>query len=98
MAETSWENWDIHHSPSEPAWEDWEIHTPPTELVEDDQKVPDFIANTVCEDLQIVYPAPEDPTSAPSMPPKKTKNAWRKKKKMSSPATTSPGMDETTST
>ena len=34
--EPGWENWDIHHSPSEPAWEDWELHTPPTEPVEDD--------------------------------------------------------------
>ena len=40
----------------------------------------------------------EDPTPAPSTPPKKTKKVWHKKKKMSSPATTSPGMDETTST
>ena len=38
----------------------------------------------------------EDPTPAPSMPPKKTKKAWRKKK-TSSPATTSLGTDETTS-
>ena len=90
-AEPGWENWDIHHSPSEPAWEDWEIHTPPTEPVEDDQKVPDFITNTVWEELQIVHPAP-------STPPKKTKKAWHKMKKTSSPATTSPGTDETTST
>ena len=48
-AEPSWDNWHIHHSPFEPAWEDWDIHIPPTELVEDDQKVPDFIANTVWE-------------------------------------------------
>ena len=42
----------------------------------------------------------EDPTPAPSTPPKKTKKVWRKKKKKkkSTPATTSPGMDETTST
>ena len=38
----------------------------------------------------------EDPTPAPSTPPKKTKKAWRKKK-TSSPATTSPGTDEMTS-
>jgi len=97
-AEPGWENWNIHHSPPEPAWEDWEIHTPPTEPVEDDQKVPYFITNTVWEDLQIVYPAPEDPTPAPSTPPKKTKKVWRKKKKTSSPATTSLGTDETAST
>jgi len=29
----------------------------------------------------------EDPTPAPSTPPKKTKKVWRKKKKTSSPAT-----------
>ena len=40
----------------------------------------------------------EDPTPAPSMPLKKTKKAWHKKKKTSSPTTASPGMDETTST
>ena len=40
----------------------------------------------------------EDPTPAPSTPPKKTKKVWRKKNKTSSTATTSPGMDETTST
>jgi len=41
----------------------------------------------------------KDPTPAPPTPSKKTKKVWRKKKKkMSSPATTSPGMDETTST
>ena len=39
----------------------------------------------------------EDPTPALSMPPKKTKKVWHKKK-MSSPATTSPGTDETNST
>ena len=60
--------------------------------------ISDFITNTVQEDLEIVYPTPEDPTPAPSTPPKKTKKVWRKKKKMSSPTTTSPGMDETTST
>ena len=76
-AEPGSENWDIHHSPSEPAWEDWEIHTTPTEPVEDDQKVPDFITNTIWEDLRIVYPALEDPTPAPSTPPKKTKKVWR---------------------
>ena len=97
-AEPGWKNQDVYHSPSKPAWKDWEIHTPPTELVEDDQKIPDFITNTVWEDLEIVYPTPKDPTPAPSMPPKKTKKAWRKKKKMSSPTTTSPGTDETTST
>ena len=62
-----------YHSPSKPAWEDWEIHTPPTEPVEDDQKIPDFITNTVWEDLEIVYPASEDPVPAPPTPPKKTK-------------------------
>ena len=41
---------------------------------------------------------PEDPVPAPTMPSKKNKKVWRKKKKMSSPATTSPGTDETTST
>ena len=46
----------------------------------------------------MVYPALEDPTPVPSTPPKKTKKVWRKKKKTSSPATTSPGMDEMTST
>ena len=40
----------------------------------------------------------EDPTPASSMPPKKTKKIWHKKKKMSSPATTSLGTDEMTST
>ena len=70
---------------------------PPTELVEDDQKVPDFIANTVWEDLEIVCPVPDVPIPAPSMPPKKTKKVLRKKKKISSPAATSPGADETTS-
>ena len=97
MAEPGWENQYIYHSPSEPALEDWEIHTPPTEPLEDDQKIPDFITNTVWEDLEIVYPTPEDPTPAPSMPLKKTKKAWHKKK-MSSPATASLGRDETTST
>ena len=47
---------------------------------------------------KIVYPASEDPVSAPPMPPKKTKKVWRKKNKASSTATTSPGTDETTST
>ena len=69
-----------------------------TEPVEDDQKIPDFITNTVWEDLEIVYPTSEDPVPAPPTPPKKTKKVWRKKNKMSSTATTSPGMDETTST
>jgi len=90
------ENWDIHHPPSEPAWKD--IHDPPTNPVEDDQKILDIVTNTVWEDLEIVYPTPEDPTPAPSMPPKKTKKVWRKKKKTSSPAAASPGTDETTST
>ena len=76
--------------PSKPAWEDWEIHTPPTEPVEDDKKIPDFITNTVWEDLEIIYPAFEDPVPAPPMPPKKTKKVWRKKNKTSSTATTSP--------
>ena len=97
-AEPVWENWDIHHSPSKPSWEDWEIHDPPTEPVEDDQKIPDFITNTVWEDLEIIYPTSEDPIPAPSMPSKKNKKVWRKKKKTSLTATTSPGMDETTST
>jgi hypothetical protein len=65
--------------------------------VENDQKILDFITNTVCEDLEIVYPMPEDRIPAPSTPPKKNKKIWRKKKKTSSPTTTSPGMDETTS-
>ena len=84
--------------PSKPAWEDWEIHTPPTEPVEDNLKIPDFITNTVWEDLEIVYPTSEDPVPAPPTPLKKTKKVWRKKNKMSSTATTSPGTDETTST
>ena len=46
----------------------------------------------------MVYPALEDPTPVPSTPPKKTKKIWHRKKKTSSPATTSLGMDETTST
>ena len=83
--------------PSKPAWEDWEIHTPPAEPVEDDQKIPDLITNTVWEDLEIVYPAFEDHVPAPPMPPKKTKKAWHKKNKTSSTATTSPGTDEMTS-
>ena len=41
---------------------------------------------------------PEDPVHAPPTPPKKTKKVWRKKNKMSLTATTSLGMDETTST
>ena len=40
----------------------------------------------------------KDPTHAQSTPPKKTKKVWRKKKKTSSPATTSLGTDETNST
>ena len=57
-----------------------------------------FITNTVWEDLEIVYPTSEDPVPAPPTPPKETKKVWRKKNKTSSTATTSPGMDETTST
>jgi hypothetical protein len=49
-AEPDWDDQD-YHSPSKPAWDDWEIHTPPTEPVEDDQKIPDFITNTVWKDL-----------------------------------------------
>ena len=96
-AEPGWDDQD-YHSPSKPAWEDWEIHTPPTETVEDDQKIPNFITNTVWEDLEIVYPISEDPIPAPSTPSKKTKKVWRKKNKTSSTTTTSPGTDETTST
>jgi len=66
--------------------------------VEDDQKIPDFITNTVCEDLEIVYPTSEDPIPVPSTPSKKIKKLWRKKNKASATATASPGMDETTST
>ena len=95
--EPGWDDQDYHPS-SKPVWEDWEIHTPPTEPVEDDQKIPDFITNTVWEDLEIVYPTSEDPVPAPPTPPKKTKKVWRKKNKMSSTVTTSPGTDETTST
>ena len=87
-----------YHSPSKPAWEDWEIHTQLTEPMEDDQKIPDFITNTVWEDLDIVYPTFVDPIPAPSTSPKKNKKVWRKKNKTSSTATTSPGTDETTST
>ena len=86
-----------YHPPSKPAWEDWVIHTP-IEQVEDDQKIPDFITNAVWEDLEIIYPAFEDPVPAPPTPPKKTKKVWRKKNKTSSTATTSPGTDEMTST
>ena len=96
-AEPDWDDQD-YHSPSKPAWEDWEIHTPPTEPVEDNQKIPDFITNTVWEDLEIVYPTSEDLIPAPSMPPKKNKKIWCKKNKTSSTATTFPGTDETTST
>ena len=63
---------------------------PPTEPVEDDQKISDFITNTVWEDLEIIYPTPEDPTPAPSTPPKKTKKVWHKKKKTSSPVVGTP--------
>jgi len=66
--------------------------------VEDNQKIPDFIANTVWKDLEIIYPASEDPVPVPPTPSKKTKKVWRKKNKTSSTATTSPGTDETTST
>jgi hypothetical protein len=96
-AEPGWDDQDYHRL-SKPAWEDWEIQTPPTELVEDDQKIPDFIANTVWEDLEIIYPISEDLVPAPSTPSKKTKKVWRKKNKTSSTAATSPGTDETTST
>ena len=75
-----------------------EIHNPPTEPVEDDQKIPDFITNTVWEDLKIIYLTSEDPVPAPPTPPKKTKKVWRKKNETSSTATTSPGTDEMTST
>ena len=92
-AEPGWDGQD-YHPPSKPGWEDWEIHTPPTEPVKDDQKIPDFITNTVWEDLEIVYPASEDPVLAPPMPPKKTKKVWHKKNKTSSTATTSPGMEK----
>ena len=78
-AELGWEDQD-YHSPAKPAWEDWEVHTPPTEPMEDDQKIHDFITNTVWEDLEIVYPASEDPAPVPPTPPKKTKKVWRKKK------------------
>ena len=40
----------------------------------------------------------KDPDHALPTPSKKTKKVWRKKNKTSSTATTSPGMDETTST
>ena len=66
--------------------------------MEDDQKIPNLITDTVWEDLKIVYPAFEDPVPAPPTPPKKTKKVWRKKNKTSSTATTSLGMDEMTST
>ena len=64
----------------------------------EDDKIPDFITDTVWEDLMIVYPTFEDPVPAPPTPPKKTKKVWRKKNKTSSTATTSLGTDETTST
>jgi hypothetical protein len=41
--------------------------------MEDDQKIPDFIANTVWEDLEIVFPTSEDPVPVPPTPSKKTK-------------------------
>ena len=96
-AEPGWDDQD-YHSPSKPAWEDWEIHSPPIEPVEDDQKIPDFITNTIWEDLEIVYPTPEDPIPTPSMPSKKNNKIWHKKNKTSSTAATSPGTDEITST
>ena len=40
----------------------------------------------------------KDPVPAPPTPPKKTKKVWCKKNKASSTATTSPAMDEMTST
>ena len=87
-----------YHPSSKPAWEDWEIHTPPTEPVEDDKKIPDFITNTVWEDLKIVYPTSEDHVPVPTTPSKITKKVLCKKNKTSSIATTSLGTDETTST
>ena len=96
-AEPGWDDQDYHLS-SKPGWEDWEIHTPPTELVEDDQKIPDFITNIVWEDLEIVYPTSEDTVPVPPTPPKKIKKVWRKKNKTSLTSTTSPSTDETTST
>ena len=60
--EPGWDDQD-YHSSSKPAWEDWEIHTSPTEPVEDDQKISDFITNTVWEDLKIIYPTSEDPVA-----------------------------------
>ena len=41
---------------------------------------------------------PKDPIPEPSRPSKKNKKIWHKKKKTSSTAITSPGMDEPTST
>ena len=41
---------------------------------------------------------PEDPIPVPPTPSKKNKKVWRKKNKTSLTATTSPSMDETTST
>ena len=56
-AEPGWDDQDYHTS-SKPAWEDWEIHTPLTEPVEDDQKIPNFITNTVRKiwKSSILYP------------------------------------------
>jgi hypothetical protein len=96
-AEPGWNDQD-YHSPSKSTLEDWEIHTSPIEPMEDDQKISDFITNTVWKDLEIIYPTSDDPVTAPSTLSKKTKKKWRKKNKTSSTATTSPGMDETTST
>ena len=96
LAKPGWDDQDYRPS-SKPAWEDWEIHTPLTEPVEDD-KIPDFIIDTVWEDLKIAYQEFKDPVPAPPTPPKKTKKVWRKKNKMSLTAATSPGTDETTST
>ena len=67
----------------EPGWDDQDYHSP---------------SKPAWEDWEIVYPTSEDPIPAPYTPSKKTKKVWRKKNKMSSTATTSPGTDETTST
>ena len=96
-AEPSWIDWDIHHYSSEPASEDWDIHDLPSESVEEYQKIPYFITNTVWEDLEIMYPTHEVPAPAPPTPPKKTNKVSCKKKNMSTPATTSPSANETTS-
>ena len=90
-AEPGWDDQDYRPS-SKLAWVDWETHTPPTEPVDDDQKIPDFITDTVWEDLKIVYPAFEDPVPAPPTPPKKTKKVWHKKNKTSSTACSENGL------